>query len=143
MTRGALHHLLSIRTYVGEVVHKGKVYPGEHEAIVNRKLFDAVQERLAARTNAPLEPGERGTVSLLAGMIHDDLDRPMTPIHSRNHSKRYRYYASHKGDGTKVAALRLPAGDLGHCVRSALRSFLSDAQQISQLLRSIPPNMQN
>ncbi len=132
-TRGALHHLLSNRTYVGEVVHKGKVYPGEHEAIVDRKLFDAVQDRLAARTNAPLEPGRRGTVSLLAGMIHDDLDRPMTPIHTRNHGKRYRYYASHRGDGSKAPALRLPAGDLDHVVRSALRSFLSDAQQISQL----------
>lgn len=41
-TRGALHHLLSNRTYVGEVVHRGKIYPGEHEAIVNRALFDAV-----------------------------------------------------------------------------------------------------
>jgi len=132
-TRGALHHLLSNRTYVGEVVHKGKIYPGEHEAIVDRKLFDAVQERLAARTNAPLEPGRRGTVSLLAGMIHDGLDRPMTPIHTRNHGKRYRYYASHRGDGSKAPALRLPAGDLDHAVRSALHAFLSDAQQISQL----------
>ena len=132
-TRGALHHLLSNRTYVGEVVHKGKVYPGEHEAIVDRALFDAVQGRLAARTNTPLEPGRRGTVSLLAGMIHDDLGRPMTPIHTRNHGKRYRYYASHRGDGSKVPALRLPAGDLDHAVRSALHAFLGDAQQISQL----------
>lgn len=110
--RGALHHLLSNRTYVGEVLHKGKIYPGEHDAIVDRKLFDAVQERLAARTNTPLEPGKRGTVSLLAGMIHDDLGRPMTPIHTPNHGKRYRYHASHKGDGSKSSALRLHAGDL-------------------------------
>ena len=132
-TRGALHHLLSNRTYVGEIVHKRKIYPGEHEAIVDRALFDAVQKRLAARTNAPLEPGRRGTISLLAGLIEDDMGRPMSPIHTRNHGKRYRYYASHRGDGSKAPALRLPAGDLDHAVRSALRAFLSDAQQISQL----------
>jgi site-specific DNA recombinase len=132
-TRGALHHLLSNRTYVGEVVHRGKIYPGEHEAIVDRALFDAVQERLDARTNAPLEPGRRGTISLLAGLIEDDLGRPMSPIHTRNHGKRYRYYASHKGDGSKAPALRLPAGDLDHAVRSAIGAFLSDAQQINKL----------
>lgn len=132
-TRGALHHLLSNRTYVGEVVHRGKIYPGEHEAIVDRKLFDVVQERLAARTNTPLELGRRATISLLAGLIQDDLGRPMSPIHTRNHGKRYRYYASHRGDGSKAPALRLPAGDLDHAVRSALGAFLNDAQQISQL----------
>lgn len=132
-TRGALHHLLSNRTYVGEVVHRGKIYPGEQEAIVDRDLFDAVQTRLAERTNAPLEPGKRGTISLLAGMIHDGLERPMSPIHTRNHGKRYRYYASNKGDGSKEPALRLPAGDLDHAIRSGLRTFLADAHRISQL----------
>lgn len=132
-TRGALHHLLSNRTYVGEVAHRGKIYPGEHEAIVDRALFDAVQARLAARTNAPLEPGKRGSISLLAGMIYDGLGRPMSPIHTRNHGKRYRYYASNKSDGSKEPALRLPAGDLDHAIRVGLRSYLADAQQISRL----------
>jgi site-specific DNA recombinase len=132
-TRGALHHILSNRTYVGEVAHQGKIYPGEHKAIVDRKLFDTVQERLAARTNAPLELGRRGTVSLLAGLIEDDLGRPMSPIHTRNHGKRYRYYASHKGDGSKEPALRLPAGGLDHAIRTALQSFLADAHRISKL----------
>ena len=132
-SRGALHHMLSNRTYVGEVAHRGKIYPGEHEAIVDRKLFDAVQDRLAARTNAPLEPGKRSTVSLLAGMIHDGFGRPMSPIHTRNHGKRYRYYASHRGDGSKEPALRLPAGDLDNALRAGLRAFLGNAGRISQL----------
>ncbi|MFC4293547.1 recombinase family protein [Novosphingobium tardum] len=131
--RGALHHLLSNRTYVGEVVHRGKIYPGEHEAIVDRELFDAAQAKLAARTNAPLEPGRRGTVSLLAGVIRDDVGRPMSPIHTRNHGKRYRYYASHRGDGSKEPALRLPAGALDHAVRTSMQSFLADAQRVSKL----------
>ncbi|MFM6931353.1 MAG: hypothetical protein ACKOUT_03815 [Novosphingobium sp.] len=57
----------------------------------------------------------------------------MSPIHTRNHGKRYRYYASNKGDGSKEPALRLPAGDLDHAVRSGLRSLLADAKRISQL----------
>ena len=57
----------------------------------------------------------------------------MSPIHTHNHGKRYRYYASHKGDGSKEPALRLPAGDLDHTVRTEMRSFLADAQRVSKL----------
>jgi|GEM_PF-5911316 len=89
-SRGALHHLLSNRTYIGEVVHNGKVYPGEHEAIVDRNLFEAVQAKLADRTNVPLARSGRRNVSLLAGMIRDEHGRPMSPAHTRNHGRRYR-----------------------------------------------------
>jgi DNA invertase Pin-like site-specific DNA recombinase len=34
--RGALYGLLSNRTYLGLTIHKGKTYPGEHEAIVDQ-----------------------------------------------------------------------------------------------------------
>src|SRR6266852_5903092 len=45
--RGALYHLLKNRIYRGEVVHKGTTYPGEHKAIVEEELWNAVQARLA------------------------------------------------------------------------------------------------
>ena len=45
--RSALYLILNNRTYVGETTHKGNIYPGEHQAIVPRDLFDRVQRRLA------------------------------------------------------------------------------------------------
>jgi site-specific DNA recombinase len=48
---GALHYLLRNRVYVGEVVHKQQYYPGEHEPIIDRELFDAVQEALSIAGN--------------------------------------------------------------------------------------------
>ena len=38
--KGYLYKLLNNRVYVGEAVHKGTAYPGEHEAIVDRALWD-------------------------------------------------------------------------------------------------------
>src|SRR5215210_5853016 len=38
--KGDVYKLLHNRTYLGEVTHKGKVYPGEHEAVVPRDLWD-------------------------------------------------------------------------------------------------------
>ena len=55
--RGALFYLLRNRLYLGMIVHRGKVYPGMHTAIVDPDLFQAVQDRLDAnqqhRADAP------------------------------------------------------------------------------------------
>ncbi len=40
--KGALYKLISNRTYIGEAVHKGQSYPGEHRAIISQDLWDAV-----------------------------------------------------------------------------------------------------
>lgn len=140
--RGALHHLLSNRTYIGEVVHHGKIYPGEHEAIVDRELFDAVQAKLAGRTNSPLSANARRCISLLAGMIRDEHGRPMSPVHSRNHGKRYSYYASNKCDGSKHSALRLPAGDLDNAIRAELRALLTNPHRVRDMGRHLEPLQQ-
>ncbi len=44
--RGGLYQLLRNHIYVGEIEHKGSVYPGEHEGIVDRELWNQVQELL-------------------------------------------------------------------------------------------------
>lgn len=45
-SRGALFHLLRNHLYVGEIVHKDKVHPGQHPAIVERAVFEAAQAQL-------------------------------------------------------------------------------------------------
>ncbi|MES2494299.1 MAG: recombinase family protein [Pseudomonadota bacterium] len=140
LTRGALHYLLSNRTYLGEVVHNGRVYPGEHGAIVDRALFEAVQDKLAQRTNRALAPGARCCASLLAGMIRDEQGRPMSPAHTRNHGRRYRYYASNRADDASTPALRLPAGELDAAVKRAFAGCLKDAHALLVISAHLPPH---
>lgn len=45
----ALYLILNNRTYIGVTTHKGNSYPGEHQAIVPRDLFDSVQRRWQSR----------------------------------------------------------------------------------------------
>jgi hypothetical protein len=45
--KGYVYKLLNNRTYVGQVVHKGTVYPGEHQAIIDQALWDKVHSILA------------------------------------------------------------------------------------------------
>ena len=43
---GHIYRLLSNPIYAGEIAHKGERYPGEHEALVDRKTWEAVQSQL-------------------------------------------------------------------------------------------------
>ena len=50
-TRGPLAYLLRNRFYIGEVVFKGEILPGEQPAILDRDLFEAVQAKLSEQVN--------------------------------------------------------------------------------------------
>jgi site-specific DNA recombinase len=139
--RGALYWLLSNRIYVGLTVHKGTAYAGEHDAIVSQELFDAVQAKLAERTNPQSPNASRKVVSLLAGMIRDLAGRPMSPSHSYNHGRRYRYYVSNLNDNRDAPALRLPAGELDAAVRQELATFLSSTDRTRELVHGTDTRM--
>ena len=134
--RGALKHLLSNPLYVGEVRHKDKIYPGMHEAIVDREIFDAVQEKLKDRTSHGSSAGPRRRLALLAGMIFDDRGRPMSPTHTKRHGRRYTYYASNMNDDYETPALRLPASEIEQSVRRAVATWLRTSENIQGLAAS-------
>ena len=47
-SRGHLYRLLANEVYIGNIVHKGVPYPGQHAAIIDADLWQAVQQRLAS-----------------------------------------------------------------------------------------------
>jgi hypothetical protein len=49
-SRGALYLMLQNRLYRGEIVHKRQSHPGEHPAIIDPPLWDAVQGQLGGNT---------------------------------------------------------------------------------------------
>jgi DNA invertase Pin-like site-specific DNA recombinase len=139
--RGALYHLLANRIYLGLTVHRGKAYEGQHDAIVDSELFEAVQAKLADRTNPRTSARAKRCVSLLAGMILDEHGRPMSPCHTRNHGRRYSYYTSNLADSSREQALRLPAGELDGAVRSALIALLSSADALRRHHLGLEPSL--
>ena len=92
---GALRCVLSNRTYVGEVEYKGKVYPGQHAAIVDRELFDCAQAILASRSTDEMRRPKLAIASLLQGLIFDRHGRKMGPAHTKRNGQRFRYYVTH------------------------------------------------
>ncbi|NVD45940.1 recombinase family protein [Qipengyuania atrilutea] len=134
--RGALKHLLSNPIYVGQVRHKEKTFTGQHDAIVDRETFEAVQTKLRDRTSHGSSAGPKRRLALLAGMIFDDRGRPMSPTHTKNHGRRYTYYASNMNDNAETLALRLPASEIEQSIRKAIASWLKSSANIRELTTS-------
>ncbi len=86
---GPLAHLLKNRFYIGEIAYRGEIHKGEHEAILERALFDRVQDDLAARAAARTIKRANSS-SLLIGKIFDDRGHPMSPTHANKRGARYR-----------------------------------------------------
>ena len=99
--KGMLYHLLHNKIYVGEAVHKDKSYPGEHEAIISRELFDKVQAKLRDK-NPKAECNQHQSQGLLKGLLFDAEGRSYSPSYSvkkgktRAQDKYHRYYVSQR-----------------------------------------------
>lgn len=90
---GPIAAMLKNRFYLGEIVWKGQVHKGQHAALVEHELFEAVQSRIkSAAVNRRRIAGSR--VAILAGVLFDDAGNRMSPSHSCKNSVRYRYYVS-------------------------------------------------
>ena len=93
-SRGALYTLLHNRLYLGEIPHRDQSFPGEHEAIIAKDLWEQVQARLKANSEDRRNGKQASDPSLLAGLVYDDKGNRLTPSHAVKHGKRYRYYVS-------------------------------------------------
>jgi site-specific DNA recombinase len=120
---GALAHLLKNRFYIGEVVYRGGTHSGEHESILDRDLFEAVQAKLNENA-VERQLRLKASPALLTGRIFDDRGNRMTPTHTNKLGVRYRYYVSHalqqkrKHDAGSVS--RVPAPEIETVVLKAL-----------------------
>lgn len=92
---GPLRHVLRNRVYIGEAVHKGKSYAGEHRPIVARELFDKVQRLLTGSAKGWRRKRTIESSALLTGLIFDDKGNRMSPQWSiGNGGKKHCYYVS-------------------------------------------------
>jgi site-specific DNA recombinase len=140
-SRGALYNLLRNPIYIGKVSHKKKVYPGQHEAIVDERLWNDVQEQLKNNRSKARSRSAAKAPSLLAGLLFDSNGNPMSPTHATKGKKRYRYYISQavlKFENHKAAdVLRVPATNIESVVIDQLKSTLRDAPVITQAAQAL------
>jgi site-specific DNA recombinase len=134
-----LYKLLNNRVYLGEAVHKGTAYPGEHSAIIDQALWDRVRAILA--TKAPTRAGRTRcqTPALLRGLIFGPTGCAMTPTHTRRRGKLYRYYVSMdviKQGPEACPVRRVPAGEIEAAVIDQVRALIRTPEIVVRTWRT-------
>jgi site-specific DNA recombinase len=132
---GILYKLLNNPVYIGEAVHKGTSYPGEHTAIVDRKMWDKVQAQFKINPRKRSGVARAQTPSLLKGLIFDPAGAAMSPSHTRKNGRLYRYYVSQtvlKEGATNCPIGRVPAAEIEKIVIDQVRLLLLSPEIIVQ-----------
>jgi len=134
-----IYRILHNRVYLGEAVHKGKSYPGEHSAIVDQPLWDAAHKILA---KAPQKRGNASRVrqpALLRGLVWcgccgSAMTPSCTSIRARGVS--YRYYVCVKSlrNGREACSIRsLPAQELESAVLYQIKAAFKTPELIAMI----------
>jgi len=131
--KGAVYKLLVNRVYLGEAVHKGKSYPGEHAAIIPQALWNQVHEIMASNPHMRAGLSRNRSPALLRGLIFGADGRALSPTHTRKQGRLYRYYVSQsvlKGGADDAPYRRLPAGEIEGLVLDQVRALLRQPEVV-------------
>jgi DNA invertase Pin-like site-specific DNA recombinase len=129
--RGALSHVLRNRFFIGEVKYKGEVLPGEQPAILDKDLFEAVQQKLSEHQSHKTLTRQRSD-HLLKNLLFDDAGHRMIATHATKAGLRYRYYVSRpslhgEARTAKLGSVsRVPAPEIEQAILSALRKYVTE-----------------
>ena len=120
-----IYRMLNNRVYIGEAVHKGTSYPGEHRAIFDTEVWDKVRAILTESPRRRAANTRADTPALLKGLLSGPDGAAFSPTHTRKGGRLYRYYVSQtvlKHGAGSCPVGRVPAGEIEAAVIAQLRA---------------------
>jgi site-specific DNA recombinase len=139
--KGFVYKLINNRVYLGEAVHNGTSYPGEHDGIVTRELWDSVHAILKESPRVRAAKNRVGSDALLKGIIFSSSGAAMTPTFTRKGERLYRYYVSmdllrnrERSDGSGPG--RLPAAMVEGAVIAEMRRLIATPQVAARVVHA-------
>ncbi len=143
VSKGYIYRLLNNRVYIGEAVHKGQSYPGQHKGIITRKLWDKVHAILRTSPRKRASNTRAQTPALLKGLLFGPDGAAFSPCHTRKKDRLYRYYVSQTvlkhGAGTCPVG-RVPAGEIEAAVIDQLRAVFRQPEIIIGTWKAASPH---
>ena len=122
-----LYKVLAKRVYLGEAVHKGVAYAGEHAEIIEQRSWDKAHAVMAQPARRRGVATRAQVPALLKGLIYGPNGRPMSPSHTRRRGRVYRYYVTREAisEGYETCPVTsVPAADVEGAVLDHVRRLL-------------------
>jgi site-specific DNA recombinase len=135
-----LYNMFNNHLYIGEVSHHDQHYPGEHEGIVPRALFEQVQSILEQNCRVRGNTTRAKTPALLKGILKcGHCGGSMGPTFARKNGKTYRYYlciAASKNGYDSCPVRTVAAGEIEGAVLEQLRAVFRSPELIAETYRA-------
>jgi site-specific DNA recombinase len=134
-TKGAIYEVLANRVYLGEAVHKGVAYPGEHAAIIDQRTWDKAHAVMAEPAHRRGAATRAEVPALLKGLIFGPNGRPMSPSHTQRRGRVYRYYVTREAisEGYETCPITsVPAADVERAVLDHVRRLLAAPELVAR-----------
>ena len=136
-----VYRVLTNRKYLGEIVHKGKSYPGEHEAILDRRLWDQAQRIMAENYHARTMKTRQKAPAMLTGILRcGHCGKAMGASHTKRRGKRYRYYVCNHAErnGYDTCPVKsVAAGQIEGAVKDRIQVILRSPDLIARTFREV------
>ncbi|SEN61453.1 Site-specific DNA recombinase [Loktanella fryxellensis] len=129
-----IYRALNNRVYIGEAVHKGDSYPGEHDAIIDRAVWDKVHSILTESPRKRAARTRADSPALLKGLLYGPDGAAFSPTHTRKGGKLYRYYVSQtilKHGAGSCPVGRVPAGEIEAAVIDQIRAVFRQPEIVA------------
>jgi site-specific DNA recombinase len=136
--KNSLSRLLTNVIYTGRVNHKGTIYQGEHEAIVDEATWQRVQECLRGNRRSGGGAVRNKHGALLKGLLYCiPCGTAMTHTYAVKKNKRYRYYVctrAQKEGWDTCPSKSIPAIEIENFVVDRIRCIGKDPKLASEVL---------
>ena len=137
----ALHRLLTNPGYLGKVKHHDELFDGEHDAIIEERIWNRVQAVLKRNGRSGGARVRNKYGALLKGLLRcAPCDSAMVHSVSGHGSKRYSYYvcgkAAKRGWHT-CPSKSVPAGELERFVVDQIRDIGRDPHVLTETIRQV------
>jgi len=138
--KGFIYKLIGSRVYLGEAVHKGTSYPGEHDAIITRELWDRVHAILKQSPRDRRAKNRNSSEALLKGIIFTDTGAAMTPTYTRKGERLYHYYTSidliRNRETGGIGPMRLAAAMVDGAVIAEMRQIIGSPEVAGRVIEA-------
>ncbi len=138
-TKTTLHKIMTNVTYMGKVKYKdGKLYAGQHEAIIEKSLWNEAKDLLTRNGNGGSKARNK-LGALLRGLLYcEHCDEPMIPGYTQKGNRRIRYYVCQRAQ--QIGWSECPVGSISanrieqHVVEK-IRAVTRDPALLQETLR--------
>ena len=149
--KASVRRILTNELYFGKINHKGNIYDGLHQAIIDSDTWNKAQNILKnGQTNISNQeisipkisiPNSRiSQAPLLKGIMYcGTCGNKMTPTYTSKNGRKYRYYmcqSKMKGNNEECQVGRIPAKEAEELVTNQVLNILQKPEIISQAIKN-------